>query len=112
MKFLRNLHTASELLFFIIGSAMLIAYLFYKNNFYSYSSEIFLRLADIPFALVGILFALTSLRISVNEQLSSFDQKKKDELVEAPMVDAVLIIISFILFLTVLFMNFAVPDLA
>lgn len=112
MKFLRNLHSASEILFFLLGGAYLVAYIFYRNNFYVYPAEIYIRLADIPFAFICIIFAATGLRMSFNHQLSTFEEKRNDQYIDAPLLDAFLFIFGLILFMMVLFMNFTFLDQA
>lgn len=70
-----------------------------------------MRLGDVPFALICLVFMISSLRLSFNEQMSS-SEHKEDELVDAPLLDAILIVVGLVLFLAVLFLNFAFPDLA
>lgn len=79
----------------------------------SFETEMIGRLLDVPFALVGIIFAITSLRISFNEQLSTEEEKLIDPnfLAEAPLLDAFLILTGVLLFLVIVFVNFAFPDL-
>lgn len=73
----------------------------------------FIRLADIPFAFVCILFGISSLRLSFTHQMTEGDYNENSEdLIEAPILDAILIIIGLVLFLVVVFLNFAFKDLA
>lgn len=112
MKFLKNLHTVSEILFFILGGLYLTAFVFIKNNFFVWEAELFVRFADIPFALVCIIFGITSLRLSFTHHMIENERdENSEELMEAPILDAILIIIGLALFLSVVFLNFAFEDL-
>ena len=111
MKFLKNLQAVSEIMFFAFGFLFIIAFLFYRNNFLVYESEIFARFADMPFMLISIIFVLSSLRLSFNEQLAKEHELDAHELVEAPLLDAILIIFGLIVFLSIVFVNLTFPDL-
>ena len=111
MKFLKNLQAVSEIMFFIFGFLFIITFLFYRNNFFAYEAEIFARFADMPFLLISIIFVLTSLKLSFNEQFAKENELDAHELIEAPLLDAILIIFGLIVFLSVVFVNLAFPDL-
>ncbi len=63
-----NLNRAAEFLFLLLGFAYLAAFLCWRNNYYPFEAEIFLRLSDLPIGLFGLLFGFTSLRISLSEK--------------------------------------------
>ena len=111
MKFLKDIQAVSEIMFFALGSLFVIAFLFYRNNFLVYEAEMFARFADMPFMLVSIIFVLSSLRLSFNEQLAQESQVDAHELIEAPLLDAVLVIMGMVVFLSVVFVNLIFPDL-
>jgi len=108
MKFLNNLHAVTEFLFFLLGGLLLFAFVLLRNNFFVFEAEIFLRLADIPFAMICILFASTSIRLSLTYD---FIRKNPDKEPNMPMLDISLIVIGLVLFTLVLFVNFAFKDL-
>ena len=76
MKCITHINRVSEFFFLLIGTAYLISFLSWKNNFYPFETEIFLLLADLPLAFFGILYAFTSVRLSLSLQIQ--DDENED----------------------------------
>jgi hypothetical protein len=105
LKLLKDLQQVAELLFFLLGILILVALALLSNNLFALEVEYFLRLVDIPFALICLIFAGTSFRLSLK------DPDNHTKLKEAPLVDAFLVILGLALLAIVLIINLALPDL-
>lgn len=75
MRFFAVINRVSEFFFLLFGVLYLFAFLSWRNNFYSFETEIILRLGDLPLALFGLLFAFTSIRISLADTYLYSDKK-------------------------------------
>jgi hypothetical protein len=64
MKIIKDIHRVSEVLFLVLGFFYIFVFLAWKNNFYSFGTEIFLRLADVPLLTFGVILSATSLRLA------------------------------------------------
>lgn len=106
MQLMKNINRASEFLFLVLGSIYLFAFLSWKNSFYPFETELFLRLADLPLLFFGILFGFTSLRIS-------FIQKTYEESVRTTLniSDIITIILAFLFFGAIAYMDLFVPSI-
>ncbi|MBU0458721.1 hypothetical protein KJ652_00225 [Patescibacteria group bacterium] len=92
---LQSIHRLSGLLFFLLGSILFAAYLMMHNGVYANESAWWLQRADLPFALVTVLFAGSSLFKSLNPR-----EKR------APILAAFIVIPLIAFFVFVLVLNF------
>ena len=101
-----HINRVSEFFFLLLGTAYLFAFLSWKNNFYPFLSELFLRLADTPLALFAILFGVSSFSLSLHIQ--------SDDSQNAPMdtKDIVLLVIAALLILIIAGIDIFVPTRA
>lgn len=106
MNFLQTVHRVCEAFFLFFGFLYLVAFVFWRNDFYPYESEIILRLADLPLALFGIFFGLTSIRLSVKEQYEDGELLDK----KFHFSDAVVLFIAFLLFAVVVAIDLTLPN--
>lgn len=103
MQNLIQINRVSEFFFLLLGSAYLFAFLSWKNNFHSFASEIFLRLADIPFALFAISFGVTSFALSLHDQYSD------PQTTPINITDKILLGIGIVFFLIIAIIDIFVP---
>ncbi len=112
MKFLRELHAMSELFFYLFGGLFLMAFLLWKNDVFAYQAELLLRYGDLPFAFLALLFGGTSLRLTFSDLLKEESALIGAEDIDAehPILDAILIVSGLTLFLGLVYMDFALPN--
>ena len=107
MHFMLNLNRASEFLFLLLGAAYLGAFLCWRNNYYPFEAEIFLRLADLPIGLFGLLFAFTSLRISLSERYTNPDKYPDAHF---GFFDLFVILLAIIAFMGLVYIDLILPN--
>ena len=95
-----NIKKVSILFFIPIGFAHIISSLFIANNLYAKQAIILNKTLDIPFIITGLIYALSSLRIS----LATEDKSHK-------ILDAALIGTIVLIFIALILVNIFVPDL-
>ncbi len=96
----KDIHSVSANIFFIFTFVYIFAALALRNNFNAGLMIFLMRLLDIPFALVSLLYGGSSLYLQVNN-----GEEKSDS------VWGILIIaLCVILFAGVVFINFAFPS--
>jgi len=61
-----SIHRASGLVFYLLGTTLIAAYVLMANKIYTAQSAWWLQRADLPFALAAILYGGTSLYLSLN----------------------------------------------
>ncbi len=108
MKFLRDLHAVSEFFFYVFGFIFLFALLCWRNEFYPHIAEMTLRYGDLPFAFIALLFAGTSLRLSLTYE--NMKTKESEEDTENPIIDTGFLVVGTFLFLIVVFVDLVLPD--
>lgn len=106
MRYLAIVNRVTEFFFLLIGAGYLLCFLFWKNNFYPFEAEIFLRLADLPLALFGIFYALTSLRLSLAQE-SMGDNPKGNSF---RLTDGLILLAGLILFATLVYIDLKMPN--
>jgi hypothetical protein len=62
----RTLQRISATFFYLLGASFFASYLLFRNDMYAVESAWWLQRADLPFALVALLFAGTSFYRSLN----------------------------------------------
>ncbi|QQS59586.1 hypothetical protein IPN35_01730 [Candidatus Peregrinibacteria bacterium] len=106
MNLLQTIHRVCEAFFLVCGFLYLLAFIFWRNDFHPYESEIFLQLADLPLALFGIFFGFTSVRLSIKEQYEDGELLDK----KFHFSDAVTLFFAFLLFALVVYVDLAFPN--
>lgn len=99
MNNIKNLHDVSAIYFFILASIYIISALAFRNAFHADIVMITMRILDIPFAMISLIYGVTTLYLQINE--------KNDE-ETSPWV-MLIIALSILLFGLVVFVNFAFP---
>jgi len=100
MNTAKNIHSVSANFFFILAFLYIFAALAFRNDFYSDLMIFFMRIADIPFAFVALLYGGSGLYLQINEG--------KDETESAWSI--LIFAFCLILFGAVVFVNFAFPS--
>ena len=101
METFKNIKKVSILFFVIIGLVHIGSSLFLANNPISKEALIINKTLDIPFVITGLIYGLSSLRIS----LANKEKMHK-------ILDASLIIAIVVIFVGLVLVNLLVPDLA
>jgi len=99
MNNVKNLHDVSAIYFFILAFTYIISALAFRNAFHADIIIIIMRILDIPFAMVSLIYGVTTLYLQINE---------KDDEEVSPWV-MFIIALSILLFGLVVFVNFAFP---
>ncbi len=107
MKLMVNINRVAEFLFLGLGATYLAAYLSWRNNYYPFETEIFLRLADLPLGFFGLLLGLTSMRISLSEK---FTNPEKAATAHFSFVDLFILFLAFSLFLGLVYVDLILPN--
>lgn len=102
MSMVVQIHRVAEFFFLLLGALFIVAFLCWHQNTYPFYAEVYLRLADLPFAFFSILYALLSLRISFSYQYHGAERLYKDES-HFPAGDTILFIIGFALLAAVIY---------
>lgn len=95
----KDIHEVSANLFFLIAFAYIAAALAFRNTYMASEAIFLMRLLDIPFALIALLYGGTGLHL----QLSSGHE-------EGAAWGIIIFAVSIILFGAVVFVNFAFPS--
>ena len=101
METLKNIKKVSILFFIVIGILHIGSSLFIANNLYLKESILVNKTLDIPFIVTGLIYGLTSLRLSLAKQEKSHR-----------ILDAVLAATVIVIFLALIAINLFVPDSA
>jgi len=101
METFKNIKKVSILFFALIGIVHIGSSLFLANNPFSKEALIINKTLDIPFVITGLIYGLSSLRISLANQEKSHR-----------ILDASLIIAIVVIFVGLVLVNLLVPDLA
>lgn len=96
----KNLHDVSATYFFIIAFIYVFAALSFRNNFMVDYSTVAMRILDIPFAMVSLMYGASTLYL----QIGSNNEEDANPWV------MVIFAISILLFAFVVFLNFAFPS--
>lgn len=107
MSFILTVNRVSEAFFLSIGACYLVAYLSWKNNFYAFEAEIFLRLADLPLAFFALLFGFSSLRISLS---SDFRGLNGASLPPFKIIDLLMIAFALAIFGLLIYIDIKLPN--
>jgi len=100
MNNIKNLHDVSALYFFVFAFAYIVMALAFRNGFYMDVSSVAIRILDIPFAMVSLLYGGSTLYLQIGDE--------EDE-GASPWI-MVIVAISLLLFGLVVFINFAFPS--
>jgi hypothetical protein len=100
METFKNIKKVSILFFAIIGMLHIGSSLYLANNPISKEALIINKTLDIPFIITGLIYGLSSLRISLANQEKSHR-----------MLDASLIITIIVIFAGLILVNLFVPDI-
>jgi len=102
MDKIKNLHGVSSFYFFVLALAYAVMVLALRNGFLADFFLAIMRILDIPFAFVSLLYAGTTLMLQINSG-------KDEESGMSPWV-LVIFIVCLLLFGVVVFVNFAFPS--
>jgi hypothetical protein len=116
MKLLREVYTASQICFYLVGSVIFVAMLFWRNQTFAYQAEMVLRYIDLPFAFVCLLYAGTGIRLALIhhiEEKNKIATQSGDDITdtENPIIDAVFMIAGLTIFFALVYVDFALPDI-
>jgi len=100
MDTIQNIKKVSILFFIIIGTLHIGSTLFISNGFYLKRALIINKTLDIPFIITGLIYGLTSLRISLAQEQKSHT-----------ILDTILAGSIIVIFLALITINLLLPDL-
>jgi len=100
MNTTKNLHDVSANLFFLLAFVFVAAALAFRNDFNASAAIFLMRVLDIPFAFVALLYGGSGLYLQINEG--------KEDAESAWSV--VIFAVCLLLFGAVVFVNFAFPS--
>ncbi|MFH1012258.1 MAG: hypothetical protein V1760_00735 [Candidatus Peregrinibacteria bacterium] len=95
----KNIHEVSAIFFFILAFSYVIAALAFRNDLMVPWATLFMRILDIPFALVALLYGGSTLYLQLNEGEEN-----------ATPWSIIIIATCILLFGLVVFVNFAFPS--
>jgi hypothetical protein len=95
-----------EFFFLLTGVGYLFSFLSWRNDFYPFEAEIFLRLADIPLAFFGILYGITSLRLSL---ILNDDNKQEEKSIS--LLDVFLFLLAMTMFSVIVYIDILLPNI-
>ena len=98
MKQLKNIQFVSSIFFYVLGFVIFGLILLVNNQFYGEIPLLILKSLDLPFALAALLYGLSSLRLSLGDEVKS------------DMIDAILIFVAVFAFVLMIYLNFAFKD--
>lgn len=117
MKFLLHISRIAEFFFLLFGSAFILSFLSWRNDFFAFETEIFLRLGDLPLAFFGLLYGITSLRLSLTIKNKEDEDEDEDEMEDEhhhkskfPILDSILLLIAIAIFGAVVYMDIFLPN--
>ncbi len=99
METTKKLHEVSAIYFFILGFIYIVAALAFRNELGGAWPIFFMKIFDIPFALISLLYGGTALYLELNENQET-----------ASPWSVVVIAACILLFGLVVFVNFAFPS--
>jgi hypothetical protein len=99
METTKDVHEISANLFFLLAFIYVVAALAFRNGYMASEAIFLMRLLDIPFAFIALLYGGTGLHLQLSEG-------KEEESAWGIIIFAV----SIILFGAVVFVNFAFPS--
>lgn len=102
MDKIKNLHSVSAFYFFVLAMAYMIMVLAFRNGFLAEFFFAIMRILDIPFAFVSLLYGGTTLVIQINSN-------RREEEGSSPWV-LVIFLVCLLLFGGVVFINFGFPS--
>jgi len=100
MNTTKNLHDVSANLFFLLAFIFVLAALAFRNGLYATNMIFLMRLLDIPFALIALIYGGSGLYLQINEG-------KEDS---GSAWSIIIFAFCIILFSAVVFINFAFPS--
>ena len=100
MNNIKNLHDVSAIYFFILAFIYIFAALAFRNGFIPDIASIAMRVLDIPFAFIALMYGGSTLYLQIGG---------KDDETLSPWI-IVVFAISLLLFGAVVFVNFAFPS--
>lgn len=98
MNQLKNIQSVAGLFFYAFGFALFGLIFLIHNQFYGELPIVILKILDLPFALISLLYGLSSLRLSLGDDVKS------------DLIDAILIFLGVFAFILLLYLNFAFQD--
>ena len=101
MDKIKNLHSVSSVYFFVLAFAYIFMVLAFRNQFMADFCLAMMRLLDIPFAFVSLLYGFSTLTLQISIG-------KDDEIGLSPWI-LIIFVFCLILFSGVVFINFAFP---
>ncbi|MBU0705978.1 hypothetical protein KJ657_01735 [Patescibacteria group bacterium] len=102
MDKIKSLHSVSSVYFFILAFAYIVMVLAFRNGFMADFFFALMRILDIPFAFVSLMYGFTTLALQINIG-------RDEESSLSPWI-LVVLTICLILFGAVVFVNFAFPS--
>ena len=100
METIKNIKKVSILFFIVIGVLHIGSSMFISNNMYLKPALIINQTLDIPFIITGLIYGISSLRISLA------NQEKSHRILDATLAGAIILI-----FLILIGINLMVPDI-
>jgi len=111
MNLMIQLHRMAEILFLLTGAAIIVAFVILKNSeAYAFYAETFLKLIDLPMILFAVIFAVTSLRLSLTYQHFDTKELATEEYLAMPKTDIALLIVAVTIILTVVTIDLIFPE--
>jgi hypothetical protein len=98
MKTAENIKKVALIFFLILGMGHIISGLMVSNSYATSASLIVNRVLDIPFAMSALLYGISSIYMGINEKWLKIANKAS-------------IVISVLVFIVLIYINFLVPDI-
>jgi hypothetical protein len=102
MDKIKSLHSVSSVYFFILAFAYVVMVLAFRNGFMADFFLALMRILDIPFAFVSLLYGGTTLALQMNVG--------RDEESRTSSWAIIIFLIALVLFAGVVFVNFTFPS--
>jgi len=102
MDKIKSLHSVSSVYFFILAFAYVVMVLAFRNGFMADFFLAIMRILDIPFAFVSLLYGGSTLALQMNVG--------RDEEGGTSPWALIIFVLALILFIGVVFVNFAFPS--
>ncbi len=97
MKTAENIKKVALIFFIVLGLVHIVSGLMFSNNYFTPASLIVNRVLDIPFAMTGLIYALSSIYSTLDEKFHKI-------------VNIAFIAISLIIFVALIYINLFIPD--
>ncbi|MBU0667694.1 hypothetical protein KJ951_01240 [Patescibacteria group bacterium] len=97
MKTAENIKNVALILFIILGITHITSGLMLSNGYFMPTSMIINRVLDIPFAMTALIYAFMTIYTGIDEKSRKIPS-------------IVMIIITLLIFLTLLYINLFIPD--